>query len=121
MLRAAARAPRAATRCGLLACTTSSEQTSGCHLCADERVGSGKRPLRGCAGKRERAPSVRERRDCRVRIEDDPVLIGLDSVLVDERAQQWVVLVAAPEPGGGDHLLAPVDARLDLDACQRVV
>ena len=75
-------------------------------LRARERVRRRIGPLRGGAGERERSRLVRERRDARVGREHDPVVGGLEPVLVDEACEQRVVLEAAQEAGRADHLAA---------------
>ena len=55
---------------------------------------------------------VRERRHARSRrVEDDPALLRVEPVLVDERGEQRVVAEAAPEARRADHLLGAVRAR----------
>ena len=49
------------------------------------------------------------------RVEHDPAVGRLEAVLGDEPREQRVVLEAAHEAGRADHLLAPVERRLDAE------
>ena len=56
------------------------------------------------AGERERARVVGERRDRRIGVEHDPVLVGRERVRIDQVRKQRIVAVALAEPGRANHL-----------------
>src|SRR5436853_74226 len=77
---------------------------------------SGNAAQPGAAGAGGGGRVVGERRDGRVGCEHEPVVDGLELVLLDEAREQRVVPAAAQEAGRADHLVGAVDALLDREA-----